>query len=118
MTQNLNPNNNIILNNFCYNQINPLQIRYPYPYNKEEKALPRINIKKSSDQKKSVKFNPNISISEVESWKKYNEDMSKETEYMQIKREIANIKLKMELLACKKQKKSNKYEEEGCCTIF
>ena len=51
MTQNLNPNNNIILNNICYNQINPLQIRYPYPYNKEEKALPRINIKKSSDPK-------------------------------------------------------------------
>ena len=106
MKQNLNSKNYI--NNLCYKQINPLQINYPHPY-KKEIPLPRLNTKKSSFPKKTVRFNPNISISEVESWKKYNQDMSKETEYMQLKREI---------LVLKTQKKYYKIEDEDCCTIF
>ena len=89
---------NLYSNNYkfspCFTQSN--QLYNSYPYNKEV-CLQRINKKKSSESKKSVTFNPNIDVINVESWKKYNSDMSEETEYMQIKRKIAALKEKKKL---------------------
>lgn len=91
-------------NTYDYKQINPIFANYS---NNKEKCLPRSNTKKF----KKVIFNPNVSVTEVESWKKYNQDMSKETEFMQFKREY---------LALKAQKKLNKFHEhnECICSIF
>ena len=43
-------------------------------------------------KKKSVSFNPNISIVNVENWKAYNDDAADDTEYIRHKREKAYYK--------------------------
>ena len=79
MSQNIYSNN--YKYNICYTQT--YKLYNPSPYNKE-KSLKR--------KKKSVSFNPNISIINVESWKKYNDDSADDTEYMRRKREKAYYK--------------------------
>ena len=68
----------------CYMQVNPIYINNQ---NYKEILLTRPNFKKSSRTKKSVSFNPKVSVTEVESWKKYNSDVTKETEFYQFKNE-------------------------------
>ena len=66
-----------------YHQINPYykqaNLAFINPYNKEISVprLPKLYNKKSPPLKKKVTFNPDISVTEVESWKKYNEDVKK-----------------------------------------
>ena len=100
-----------------YYQINPFykqaNLAFVNPYNKEISVprFPKLDNKRSEPLKKKVTFNPNISVTEVESWKKYNEDVSKKTEY---------YKFKKALLALRAQKKllEKKQEDECTCTIF
>ena len=94
-------------NSYC-NQINPSFIINQI--NKEIKVQRLNNRRKSSDSRKSVTFSPNVSVIDVESWKKYNSDVSEETEYMRLKREIEYLKA---------HKKLRQYDEhEDCCNIY
>ena len=104
--QNINYNNSKF--NSYYNQINhPFIIN---PYNKEINVQRLNNKRKSSDSRKSVTFSPNVSIIDVESWKKYNTDMAQDTEYMRLKNKIQYLK---------ERKKLHKYNEhEDCCNIY
>ena len=76
---------------------------------KEDDDLPRLGRRKSSGLKKSVSFNNKISITKVENWKKYNKDVSEETEYFKLKKQIKEFKEQQE----KKLKEQNK-----CCCII
>ena len=81
-------------NVFSYKQANPLVVNNQYD---KEKSLQRNNKRKSSDSKKSVTFNENVQIEYVESWKKYNTDVSNETEYGKLKKEIMELKKNKQL---------------------
>ena len=72
--------------------------------------LPKLGRKKSSGIKKSVSFNNNITITKVENWKKYNKDMSGETEFFKLKKQVEEYKA----LKAKKLKEQDKC----CCIIF
>ena len=87
------------------NQIN--QVLVNNQYNKEQ-SLQRNNNKKNPSSKKSVKFNANVEIFKVESWKKYNTDAANETEYTRKKNEIMKMK-ETQLLAS-----SMVYGGSGC----
>ena len=106
MLQNIYSKNYQINPNF--KQVNPI---LNINQNNKEICSPRINSRKSSDSKKSVSFNPRVSITEVESWKKYNSDMSKETEFYNFKKEFMALRAKKRL--------ENKKLLEGCnCIVF
>ena len=85
MMQNIFPKNY----NSCCKQANTLYIGKAC---NQELSFPRLNTNNSLNNKKRVSFNPIVNIIEVESWKKYNCDMSNETEYMQLKRELMELK--------------------------
>ena len=76
---------------------------------KEDEDLPRLGRKKSSGLKKSVSFNNKISITKVENWKKYNKDVSEETEYFKLKKQIKEFK--------EQQAKKIKEQDKCCCII-
>ena len=76
----------------------------------DETDLPRLGRKRRSSTRKSVSFNNDISIEKVENWKKYNVDMSKETEVYKLKKEVEEYKA----LKAKKLKEQN----ACCCEIF
>ena len=76
----------------------------------KDSDLPRLGRKKSSGIRKSVSFKNEISITNVENWKKYNKDMSEENEYYKLKREIQEFK---QMKALKEKEKNN-----CCCEIF
>ena len=76
------------------NQIN--QVLVNNQYNKEQ-SLQRNNNKKKYNSKKSVKFDENVEIFKVESWKNYNTDAANETEYTKKKNEIMQMKEKQQL---------------------
>ena len=62
-------------------------------------------------QKKLVTFSLYISIIDVESWKKYNEDVSDDIKYMRLKREIQYLKAHKNI--------GRPYEKnEDCCNIY
>ena len=58
----------------------------------KENSLNRMRQRKSSNSSKSVSFNEQVEIVAVENWKKYNVDVSYETEYAKIKRELNELK--------------------------
>ena len=76
----------------------------------KDSDLPRLGRKKSSGIRKSVSFKNEISITNVENWKKYNKDMSEENEYYKLKKEIKEFKQKQALKA--------KEQNNCCCEIF
>ena len=76
----------------------------------KDSDLPRLGRKKSSGIRKSVSFKNEISITNVENWKKYNKDMSEENEYYKLKKEIKEFKQKQALKA--------KEKNDCCCEIF
>ena len=97
--------------NTCYKQTNPL---YVNQFFNKELCLPRMDRKRSSassGSRKKVSFNPNVEITDVESWKKYNYDMSKLTEYNFYKREFMAYKARQQLLKNRKINDCN-------CQIF
>ena len=77
--------------------------------NNKEDDLPRLGRKKSS-VRKSVSFNNTIDVTKIENWKKYNKDVSEETEYFQLMKKVKAFK---ERQALKAQK-----QNECCCIIF
>ena len=87
MIQNIITKPNFTLQN--YKQTNS-ELLYNQ-YNKE-KSFKRNNERKLSNAKKSVSFNEKVEIVNVESWKKYNVDVSEETEYGKLRREILELK--------------------------
>ena len=82
--------------------------------NNREICIPRLNPKESLISKKSVRFNPNVNVIEVESWKKYNSDMSKETEFYAFKKEYLALQSKTK----KNRKKSNKNYDCNCLVFY
>ena len=76
----------------------------------KDSDLPRLGRKKSSGIRKSVSFKNEISITNVENWKKYNKDMSEENEYYKLKKQIKEFKQKQALKA--------KEKNNCCCEIF
>ena len=93
-------NNGVLQSNLLQNKnnINPA----------DDTDLPRLGRKKSS-QRKSVSFS-NITVTKVENWKKYNVDMSTETELYKLKQQVKEYKEKKEKLL--------KEQNECCCEIF
>ena len=87
-------------------QTNPTNIN---TNNNKEDDLPRLGRKKSS-VRKSVSFNNTIDVTKIENWKKYNKDVSEETEYFQLMKKVKAFK---ERQALKAQK-----QNECCCIIF
>ena len=87
MTQNIysKPNHEILY----YRQANPFISNNQYD---KENSLNRMRQRKSSNSSKSVSFNEQVEIVAVENWKKYNVDVSYETEYAKIKRELNELK--------------------------
>ena len=102
MTQNIysKPNQEILY----YKQANPFISKNQYD---KENSLNRMRKRKSSNSSKSVSFNEHVEIVAVENWKKYNVDVSNETEYAQIKRELDELK-----------KNSKLIKSECTCFIF
>ena len=105
---------NVISKNYYstfYKQTNPL---YANQICNKELCLPRSNRKSSSassEGPKKVSFNPNVEVIDVESWKKYNYDMSKITEYSLFKREFMAYKARQQLIKNRKINDCN-------CQIF
>ncbi len=94
-----------------YKQANPL---YSSQIFNKEFCLPRTNRKSSSassEGSKKVSFNPNVEITDVESWKKYNCDMSKITEYNIFKRKFMEYKARQQII-------KNRETNECNCQIF
>ena len=91
-------NNGALQSNLLQNNIN----------HTDDTDLPRLGRKKSSIRK-SVSFS-NITVTKVENWKKYNVDMSTETEIYKLKQQIKEYKEKKEKLL--------KKQNECCCEIF
>ena len=87
MTQNIysKPNQEILY----YKQANPFISKNQYD---KENSLNRMRKRNSSNSSKSVSFNEQVEIVAVENWKKYNVDVSYETEYAKIKRELNELK--------------------------
>ena len=91
-------NNGALQSNLLQNNIN----------HTDDTDLPRLGRKKSSIRK-SVSFS-NITVTKVENWKKYNVDMSTETEIYKLKQQVKEYKEKKEKLL--------KKQNECCCEIF
>ena len=72
----------------------------------DDEDLPRLGRKKSSSRK-SVSFNDNVSITEVENWKKYNTDVSGSIELLKLRDKIKAFK-----------EKKAKEQNNCCCEIF
>ena len=88
----------LISNNLQNNQNNNTK--------KDDDDLPRLGRKRTSS-KKSVSFNDNISVTDVENWKKYNVDVSGSIELAKLRQNIKEFK-------AKKGKKQN----NCCCAIL
>ena len=91
-------NNGSLQSNLLQNNIN----------HADDIDLPRLGRKKSSIRK-SVSFS-NITVTKVENWKKYNVDMSTETEIYKLRQQVKEYKEKKEKLL--------KKQNECCCEIF
>ena len=76
--------------------------------------LPKLGRRKSSGIKKSVSFSNTISVTDVENWKKYNKDMSEETEFYKLKKEVEEFKAMR--MRAKKLKEQDK--DKCCCNLF
>ena len=74
----------------------------------KENSLNRMRQRKSSNSSKSVSFNEQVEIVAVENWKKFNVDVSNETEYAKIKRELNELK----------KNNSKLFKSECTCFIF
>lgn len=85
---------------------NNLQINQNNNAKKDDDDLPRLGRKRTSS-KKSVSFNDNISVTDVENWKKYNVDVSGSIELAKLRQKIKEFK-------AKKAKEQN----NCCCVIF
>ena len=83
-----------------------LQLNYQNNNDTKEEDLPRLGRKRSSI-KKSVSFNEAISITQVENWKKYNVDLTTETEFFKLKQQINEFK----------KRKMEKEKNDCCCQI-
>lgn len=103
MTQNIysKPNQEILY----YKQANPFISKCQYD---KENSLNRMRQRKSSNSSKSVSFNEQVEIVAVENWKKFNVDVSNETEYAKIKRELNELK----------KNNSKLFKSECTCFIF
>ena len=103
MTQNIysKPNKEILY----YKQANPFISNNQYD---KENSLNRMRQRKSSNSSKSVSFNEQVEIVAVENWKKFNVDVSNETEYAKIKRELNELK----------KNNSKLFKSECTCFIF
>ena len=103
MTQNIysKPNHEILY----YRQGNPYISNNQYD---KENSLNRMRQRKSSNSSKSVSFNEQVEIVAVENWKKFNVDVSNETEYAKIKRELNELK----------KNNSKLFKSECTCFIF
>ena len=77
--------------------------------NLDDTDLPRLGRRRSSNRK-SVSFNNDVTVENVENWKKFNVDMSKETEYYKLKQQVEHYKA----MKAKKLKEQN----DCCCKIF
>ena len=91
-----------------YNKSNQLMENNLYI---SEKFIQRNNKRKPSKIKKTVSFNENVEIKFIESWKKYNTDVSYETEYAKFRNEI--LELKKRSLSGKSMK-----HDECSCIVF
>ena len=74
-----------------YNQPNQNLLNNQY---NNENYLQRNNKKKLRKAKKSVKFNEQVQIDFVESWKKYNIDTSCDNEFIKEKNKLIDLKRK------------------------
>ena len=102
--QQLNSNSVYSINQ-NYNKANQLMENNRY---NSEIFIQRNNKRKPSKIKKTVSFNENVEIKFIESWKKYNTDVSYETEYAKFRNEILELK-KRAMLG-----KSLKHNECSC----
>ena len=93
MIQNIITKPNLTLLN--YKQTNSELLYNQYD---KEKSFKRTTGRKLSNAKKSVSFNEKVEIINIESWKKYNVDVSEDTEYGKLRKEILELK-KNQLLA-------------------
>ena len=89
--------------------IAPLQTTPNTNNKKDDDDLPRLGRKKSS-VRKSVSFNNTIDVTKVENWKKYNKDVTEETEYFKLLQKVKAFKAKQALKAQK--------QNECCCEII
>ena len=87
-------NNGSLQSNLLQNNIN----------HADDIDLPRLGRKRSS-MGKSVSFS-SITVTKVENWKKYNVDMSTETEIYKLRQQVKEYKEKKEKLL---------KEQNGCC---
>ena len=103
---------------YVYTKNYPRSMSYNQPnvkiqnnqYNKED-FFQRNNMKKLAKAKKSVKFNEQVQIDFVESWKKYNIDTSYENEFIQEKNKLMDLK--------RKGLSGNAFKHDECtCNIF
>ena len=101
-------NNNLSTpsNNNGVSQSNNVQNNKAYL---DDSDLPRLGSRRSSNRK-SVSFNNDVTVEKVENWKKYNEDMSKQTEFYKLKQQVEQYKA----MKAKKLKEQN----DCCCKIF
>ena len=60
--------------------------------NNNEIDLPKLGRKNSTNIRKSVSFKNEISVTQVENWKKFNHDVSEENEFYKLKKEIKEYK--------------------------
>ena len=74
--------------------------------NPNNDELPKLGRKKSS----RVSFINEVSVTKVENWKEFNYDVSKDNEFVKLKKEIKQYKA----LKAKKEKEKDKC----CCEIF
>ncbi len=77
--------------------------------NNNEIDLPKLGRKNSTNARKSVSFKNEISVTQVENWKKFNHDVSEENEFYKLKKEIKEYK---------KMKKKEEEKNKCCCEIF
>ena len=72
--------------------------------NPNDSDLPKLGRRNSLNPRKSVSFRNEISVTQVENWKKYNHDVSEENEFMKLRKEIKEFK-----------EMRKKQEQEKCC---
>ena len=76
--------------------------------NPNESDLPRLGRKNSTNARKSVSFRNEITVTQVENWKKFNHDASEENEIYRLKQEIKKYK----------EMKKKKEQDKCCCQII
>ncbi len=75
--------------------------------NPNDSDLPKLGRRNSLNPRKSVSFRNEISVTQVENWKKYNHDVSEENEFMKLRKEIKEFK----------EMRKKKEQEKCCCEI-